>query len=147
MTTRVCSKCGIEKEIEEFPLRNESKSSTYRQSYCKDCRSIMGANWYERNKDYQKANARKHTTEYRDTIREYLWNYLRTHPCVSCGEADPVVLEFHHLHSKAKAITELVTRITNIESLEEELNKCEVLCSNCHRRLTAKERGWFRSRR
>ena len=35
---------------------------------------------------------------------------------------------------------------TSIERLEEELRKCTVLCSNCHRRLTAKERGWFRSK-
>jgi len=53
----------------------------------------MGKNWYQRNKDYQKVNARKHTTEYRDALREYLWNDLLTHPYAQCGEADPVVLE------------------------------------------------------
>lgn len=147
MTTRVCSRCGLEKDIEEFPLRNESRSSTYRQSYCKDCRKVYGSNWYERNKDYQIANARKHSTEYRETLREYLWNYLLIHPCESCGETDPVVLEFHHVGEKDMAIAEMVTRITSIDRLEEELRKCRVLCSNCHRRLTAKERGWFRSRK
>jgi hypothetical protein len=145
MSTRVCTKCGVEKEIEEFPLRNQF--TLRRQSYCKDCRKEYGANWYERNKDYQKENARKHTTVYRDTIREYLWNYLRSHPCQSCGESDPVVLEFHHLHSKNMAISELVTRITSIEKLEEELQKTQVLCANCHRKLTAQERGWFRSKK
>jgi hypothetical protein len=145
MATRVCSKCGIEKDIEQFPLRN--RFSQRRHSYCMACRSQMGKDWYERNKDYQKANARKHSTEYRDTIREYLHNYLLSHRCVSCGEADPVVLEFHHTHSKKMAISELVTRITSIERLEEELRKTQVLCANCHRRLTAKERGWFRSKK
>jgi len=142
MATRICSKCGLPKDIEEFPLRN--RFTQRRQSYCKDCKSDMGKNWYERNKDYQIANARKHSTEYRDSIREYLHNYLLNHPCVSCGETDPVVLEFHHLHSKDMAISEMVTRVTSIERLEEELKKTEVLCANCHRRLTAKERGWFR---
>lgn len=145
MTTRVCTKCGLEKDIEEFPRRGDYLHR--RQSYCMDCRSKMGKDWYERNKDYQKANARKHTTEYRNTIREYLWNYLLTHPCESCGETDPVVLEFHHTGDKEMAISEMVTRITNIERLKEELKKCTVLCSNCHRRLTAKERGWFRGRK
>ena len=90
MTTRVCSKCGIENDIEEFPLRSQLTSR--RQSYCKDCKSVMHANWYQRNKDYQKENARKHTAEYRSAIREYLWSYLLTHPCSSCGEKDPVYL-------------------------------------------------------
>ena len=31
--------------------------------------------------------------------------------------------------------------------LQEELKKTQILCSNCHRRLTTKERGWFRSRK
>lgn len=145
METRVCSKCQTEKPIEEFRLRN--RFTQRRQSYCNDCGSEMGKAWYERNKDYQKANAKKHTTVYRDTIREYLWNYLLSHPCAECGESDPIVLEFHHLHSKDMAISEMVTRITSVGKLEEELKKTQVLCSNCHRRLTAKERGWFRSRK
>ena len=124
MSTDICSKCGIEKDIEQFPLRNQF--TRRRQSYCMDCRSEMGKNWYQRNKDYQKANARKHTRIYRDTIREYLWNYLLSHPCESGGESDPVVLEFHHLHSKDMAIAEMVSRITSVERLEEELKKTQV---------------------
>ena len=145
MTTKVCTKCFVEKDITEFPLR--SRFTSRRQSYCKDCRKEYGASWYERNKDYQVANAKKHSTEYREAIREYLWNYLLTHPCESCGKNNPVVLEFHHLHSKDMAIAEMVTRITKIARLEEELKKTQVLCANCHRILTAKERGWFRSRK
>jgi hypothetical protein len=76
-----------------------------------------------------------------------LHNYLLSHPCESCGESDPIALEFHHLHSKDTAISEMVTRITSIERLEEELKKTQVLGANCHIRMTAKERGWFRSRR
>src|SRR5215212_3292810 len=67
MTTRICTRCGLEKDIEEFPLRNRFTSR--RQSYCMTCRSEMGKEWYENNKDYQKANARKHSTEYREAIR------------------------------------------------------------------------------
>jgi hypothetical protein len=96
---------------------------------------------------YQKENARKHTSMYRKSIKEYLWNYLLSHPCESCGERDPVVLEFHHLHSKDMAVSEMVTRITSIERLEKELKKTQVLCANCHRKLTAKERGWFRAKK
>ena len=83
--------------------------------------------------------------EYRNVIREYLWNHLLVRPCAECGEKDPVVLEFHHVREKDMAIAEMVTRISNMERLEDELGK--ILCSNCHHCLTAKERGWFRGRK
>ena len=145
MPTRICSKCGLEKDIEQFPLRNQH--TRRRQSYCIDCRSEMGKNWYQRNKEYQNANSKKHTAEYRDALREYLWNYLLTHPCAECGETDPVVLEFHHVGGKDTAISQMITRVSSVDRLKKELRKTIVLCANCHRRVTAEERGWFRSKR
>jgi hypothetical protein len=145
MDTRVCSKCGIEKDITEFPLRNQSTKR--RQSYCKDCKSKMHASWYERNKDYQKANAKKHRIKSRNAAKEYVWKYLLKHPCIQCGESNPVVLEFHHRHGKDKAVTEMVSSGYTIPRIQAEIDKCDVLCANCHRILTAKERGWFRSKK
>ncbi len=86
-------------------------------------------------------------TEYRENAREYVWNYLLTHPCVECGEPNPVVLEFHHISGKDKAIAVLTHSGATIARINEELAKCEVLCANCHRKLTAKERGWFRGKK
>jgi hypothetical protein len=143
METRICSKCNLEKDIEEFPLRN--RLTNRRQSYCKDCKSIMHGNWYEKNKDYQKENARSHRANYRQTAKEYVWDYMSTHPCVSCGESDPHVLEFHHVRGeKVVEVSRLIGRGPSLEKLKAEIEKCDVLCANCHRRLTAREQGWFR---
>jgi hypothetical protein len=107
----------------------------------------MGRDWYQRNKDYQKANAKKHRDEYRTNAHEYIWNYLLSHPCISCGETNPIVLEFHHARGEKESnIAHLVT-IGSINALIAEVQKCDVLCANCHRILTAKERGWFRSKK
>jgi len=147
MATRVCSKCGLEKNIEQFPLRNNLTHR--RQSYCVDCRKTYGASWYERNKEYQKANARKHSIEYRAAAKEYVWNYLLTRHCIQCGESNPVVLEFHHARGeKENDIAHLINQSgSSLNMLIAELKKCDVLCANCHRILTAKERGWFRGRK
>src|SRR5207247_10236942 len=98
-----------------------------RQSYCKDCRSKMAGSWYERNKDYQKENARKHRIEYRQSAKEYIWDYLLSHPCVSCGESDPHALEFHNARgNKEDEESRLIGRVASLENLKAEIAKCDV---------------------
>ena len=135
--------CNVEKDIEEFPLRNQFTQR--RQSYCKDCKSKMHSNWYQENKETQKENASRHRIEYRQALREYVSQYLSTHPCVDCGERDAVVLEFDHVYGeKNYEIAVLVGRGSSLQKLKEEIALCEVRCRNCHARKTAKERGFYR---
>ena len=140
MSTRTCTRCNIEKDIEEFPLR--SRFTTRRQSYCKDCRKKYGEEWYATHQDYQKENASKHRTEYRQTLREYVAEYLSTHPCVDCGESDPAVLEFDHVGVKNRDVAVIIGSGSSLETLKREIALCEVRCANCHRRKTARERGF-----
>ena len=146
MERRVCTQCGEEYDLTEFPLRNQFTER--RQSYCKNCKALMHADWYERNKDVQKAIAKKYRTEYRGNLRDYALEYLSTHPCVSCGESDPRILEFHHARGvKLNDVSSLIGRGSSLEKLKEEIDKCDVYCANCHRKLTVEERGWFRGRK
>ena len=74
----------------------------------------------------------------------YLIEYFESHPCVECGEADPIVLEFDHLRDKSFAIgPELAKR--SWQAILDEIEKCEVVCANCHRRRTAHRRGSVRA--
>ena len=111
------------------------------------CHKPFRKNWYEDNKErhLEQVKARKH--EARNIAREYVWNYLSTHPCVECGENDPVVLEFHHRHGKDKAVSEMVTGGYPASTIQGEIDKCDVLCANCHRKKTMAERGWFRGKK
>lgn len=71
-------------------------------------------------------------------IRKYILEYKATHPCVDCGEADPVVLEFDHRNPAEKCfnISGAVAWIRTLDALEREIAKCEVRCANCRRRKT-----------
>ena len=58
-----------------------------------------------------------------------------------------MVLEFDHIHgNKTKAISVMVTEGRTFQAIQAEIDKCQVLCANCHRRKTMKEMGWFKSR-
>jgi len=66
--------------------------------------------------------------------QDYVLTYLETHPCLDCGEADPIVLEFHHLRDKTRAVSLMMAGNTSVRRLAEEIDKCVVRCANCHRK-------------
>ena len=77
----------------------------------------------------------------RDNLQRVL-DYLKTHPCVDCGEDDPIVLEFDHLRDKVANISAM--RGHPWWKMLLEIAKCEVVCANCHRRRTAARVESFR---
>lgn len=105
---------------------------------CKGCLKARDAEYYLRNKE----KIVQRNQSYEDVRKEYVWNYLSSHPCVDCGESDPVVLEFDHQRDKEINITHLLRG--NFDRLVSEIDKCEVRCCNCHRRRTTQQLGWWR---
>lgn len=93
--------------------------------------------------DIPKGKWHDHHTKRVKGNRQYIWDHYKTHPCVVCGENDPIVLEFNHINLSTKKadVSSLIKRTR--KQLVEEIEKCEVLCSNCHRRHTAKQQNWY----
>lgn len=82
----------------------------------------------------------------REQLRTLIINYFSNHMCVDCGESDPVVLDFDHIRGEKTAnISNLVNNRVKWEKILEEIDKCEVRCSNCHRRKTAKQLGYWKN--
>lgn len=79
-----------------------------------------------------------------DKKRQYVYDYLLAHPCVRCGEKDPVVLSFDHIRGKKFSVSFLVSRNRGWDIIEAEIKKCQILCHNCHARKTAKDRNWYK---
>lgn len=82
----------------------------------------------------------------RETLsRKYIYEYLSSNPCSTCGESNPVVLEFDHLDRKKKRgnVSDMVKY--SLSSVIKEIEKCRVLCANCHRIHTAEQMGWYSS--
>lgn len=111
-STKICSKCGKECPIEYFVFKD--KKNNKRSSRCIECDRLSKREsyhkYYENNKE-------------RFQVR-----------CIVCGEKDIACLDFHHLKDKEFNISNEIRNLS-IENLKKEINKCVVLCSNCHRKL------------
>ena len=80
----------------------------------------------------------------KNIIKKRVWEYLKLHPCVDCGESDIRVLDFDHVRGHKRAnVQRLVNSYYCWKTVEIEIQKCDVICANCHRRKTANEQNWY----
>jgi hypothetical protein len=137
-----CYRCGEVKPAEDFNWRRKNRDQ--RDSFCRPCRAAYKQEHYAANKQayIDRAGARKKALQLERTT--FLLTYFETHPCADCGETDPIVLDFDHLRDKLFHIGAQLSR-RSWTSILAEIEKCEVVCSNCHRRRTARRRGSLRA--
>lgn len=138
-----CAHCKEIKPLTEFAYANKILKT--HQKHCRDCMREFNKVTYARRSEDKKEQVRLDKQKRIEEAKRYIWHYLSTHPCVDCGESDPVVLEFDHVKgTKTVAIADMPGRGYSLESIEREIRKTVVRCANCHRRKTSEERGWFR---
>lgn len=72
----------------------------------------------------------------RSALQKWLFNLKSTLKCSICPENTPCCLDFHHLcpENKKFAIGDIIKMKISKEEVLEEMEKCEVMCSNCHRK-------------
>jgi hypothetical protein len=137
---KVCSKCKTEKSLLEFNKQND-KPSGY-QSHCRECSNKRSAAHYKNNKSSYRDSLKKS----RKILRQFVWDYLKEHPCVDCFESDPIVLEFDHIiGTKTRNVGDMAHAGVSLDNLKLEMEKCVVRCANCHRKKTAKDFGWYKN--
>ena len=135
---KYCGTCGQDKPPSEF---NKSvREPDGHQSRCRTCQ----ADYYATNRDRYLPGLQERRRRQVAMLSRYAWDHLLTHPCVDCGEPDPMVLDFDHVSGmKVMGISRMVANGGSLEALQEEIAKCVSRCANCHRRKTARERGYY----
>lgn len=132
---KVCRVCQQSKPSEEYNRNSESKDGLH--LYCRACLRIKRNEWY-RNSASQREAAKLRNKKYQIELREWIASEVKKGGCCICGEPDPACLDFHHVVQEEK--TDWVYRLISLNSrrkLEVELQKCAVVCSNCHRKIHA----------
>lgn len=113
METKICSKCKRELPITHYHkngFNNEGKQK-YR-GYCKDCANNLEKQRYLDKKNFVNSQKTK---------------------CEKCGEDRFYTLDFHHKDKQEKEFTIGQFKKGSFEIIQSEINKCVILCSNCHR--------------
>jgi hypothetical protein len=95
---RYCPKCEKALSLANFTQRSNGR----RSSYCKTCMSLYCRHHYVKNAAKHNARRNEARRRYRVRNRAYVLDYLRTHPCIDCGESDLNVLDFDHVDPCAK---------------------------------------------
>lgn len=137
-----CIECLIEKDISEFNFRNKSKGIRYK--FCRDCSKKKWNNQYSKNKEYYLNKQKKIRKRLRGDNSQKIWDYLKSHPCIKCGETNPILLEFDHLRDKKYNVSHMI-KDYSWSSILKEIDKCQVLCVTCHRLKTAEDFGWYKN--
>lgn len=114
---RCCSKCNTPKPISDFYERRNKKGGS---AYCKEC---------------TKQQSLKRHREFKEVVVKY-----KGGSCENCGYNKFIsALEFHHIDPSEKDFS-----ISNVKTykltdkIKNELDKCILVCSNCHREIHEK---------
>lgn len=133
--------------------RGRSKNGTARLIVKIECKECGEQSWVDKN-DYlnhpnnfcgrqcaSKSNGRQFSKtgsdnpNYKGKI-DYVKRYKQEGKCTRCGESHPSCLVFHHINGEK---TENISRMRDtseydLEDIKREIDKCQLVCANCHRK-------------
>ena len=114
MRLKTCKNCNHEFPISQFATAGKGKVSgtQYYKPYCRPCVEVMK------------------TRAYNKVIEDFFGGFI----CASCGfKGEPRQFDCHHTNPKNKSINVAHLRGLKKSTIIKELEKCELLCANCHR--------------
>ena len=117
----------------------------------------MGYKDKNKQKEYQqkhhqrtKKKKRKQQNQLKDKRQHFVLEEMqrRGGKCAKCGFSDIRALDWHHLdpNEKVNSISEMVRDRVSMDKLQAELDKCELICANCHRIEEQRLGNWTKNK-
>lgn len=141
-----CTFCEIKKSDSCFYYSDKKTGKLH--SECKQCYNIKRQFYWEEHYakygDAYRDNARERKAAIKRDRQDKLYNYLSDKECEDCGINDIRCLEFDHINPKLKEfeIARAITTGYSWDKILKEINKCRLLCANCHKIITAEQQNW-----
>lgn len=124
---KYCYKCQTEKPLSEFSINKTRKDEL--SDHCRSCHKVMRRKHYENNKEKILEQVEKKKKEYKEW-----YDSLKNKPCKDCGNSyPPYVMDFDHLRDKDFSLSTTLRYSWGKKRILKEIEKCELVCSNCHR--------------
>ena len=122
---KLCAICKVNTSVKN--------SNGTNKAYCKECRNLKARlNWSKRGKEVKSESNRK---------IDVVINDRKKAPCADCGVIyPPYITDFDHVNHETKLmnISRMRSKHMAIGKIIEEMDKCDVVCANCHRERTNK---------
>ena len=132
---KTCTKCGKEKDESEFHKKMEKRL----HAICKECKREYDNKWYANNKK-RRDNLNRQAKERRIRNRNFIHEYKLSIGCQICGYKKTYhALEFHHKDGNDKKYQISLMKTLSIDTIKKEIEKCMVVCANCHREIHGEE--------
>lgn len=132
-----CATCKIEKRESEFHP-NKTKVDGLQVS-CKPCKAEYNKAHYIKNKKSYVERALRQKKEIAEENLK-LYREIKSRPCKDCGNVyHPWCMEFDHRGEKSFGIAQ-VARWKKWSKVLKEIEKCDLVCANCHRLRTFSRR-------
>lgn len=131
---KLCTKCRENKPYDEFFANKGCKDGL--GSWCKKCQANYNKTYYKGNKNKYRARL-KH---YRQEIKSKITALKESSTCADCSNYyPPVCMDFDHVRGKKLFdISSYSGKCGSMswERIQQEIDKCELVCANCHRLRT-----------
>lgn len=129
ISSRSCVECAhrySEKRRREYREEVRQYNKKYRGAYKEETKRY--------NKKYRKKYPEK-MKQYNEAIKDRnrsIYNQTKLLGCAYCGEAESCCLQFAHIDEKENDVCYLANQGISVLHLVKEIEKCELLCANCH---------------
>jgi hypothetical protein len=116
------------------------KDPDARREYSREYQRI----WYRKNRELHLERVLRVTRRQREFTKQFV-DRAKQRPCLDCGVCyPPYVMDFDHVRGvKTAVLSRLRTARGSWSKLVAEIEKCEVVCSNCHRIRTRLRKDGF----
>lgn len=119
-----CGKCGRNRRLTSFHKRGK-----IHQAWCKDCVRENDRARYQANPQHRRDLTAAYNQRNRVRLRE-----VKQGPCTDCGlRFHPAAMQFDHIGTdKTASVSDMVRLGYRWDRIKEEIDKCELVCANCH---------------
>lgn len=126
INSKTCNACGVLKHVSDFHPNKTCTLGVVKT--CRTCSSARVANWYSKNRDRRQSLANSRNQRMKQLAVDRFGN-----KCADCMQEYPnYVYQFHHIDPNVKEGNPSAFMTGTLAKMWKELDKCVMLCANCH---------------